>query len=99
MYNEPSQVHCIIQDGRIHLCSKGHTYVNELGKRDIMRVLSSILSILHNEFNRFNDTGARILGSILSYKPITTLNTLRFCHINMTLLRPSMHNVTKTVNH
>ena len=38
--------------------------LNELGKIDKMRVLSSILSLFRNEFNKFNNTGARILDSI-----------------------------------
>ena len=38
--------------------------LNELGKRDKMRGLPSILTLLHNEFNKFEKTGARILDSI-----------------------------------
>ena len=37
---------------------------NELGKRDKMRGLPSILSLFRNEFNKFNNTGALILDSI-----------------------------------
>ena len=37
--------------------------LNELGKNDKMRGLSSILSFLCNKFIKFNDTGARILNS------------------------------------
>ena len=37
--------------------------LNELGKSDKMRSLSSILSFFRNEFN-FNNTGARVLDSI-----------------------------------
>ena len=37
---------------------------NELGKIDKMRGLPSILFIFHNEFNKFNKTGARMLDSI-----------------------------------
>ena len=37
---------------------------NELGKRDKMRGLPSILSLFCNEFNKFNNTGARMLDSI-----------------------------------
>ena len=32
--------------------------LNELGKRDKMRGLSSILSLFRNEFNKFNNTRA-----------------------------------------
>ena len=36
---------------------------NKLRKRDKMRGLPSILSLFRNEFNKFNDTGARMLDS------------------------------------
>ena len=36
----------------------------ELGKRDKMRGLPSILSLFRNEFNEFNNTRARMLDSI-----------------------------------
>ena len=38
--------------------------LNELGKRDKMRGLPSILSRFRNEFNKFNNTRARMLDSI-----------------------------------
>ena len=38
--------------------------LKELGKRDNMRGLQSILSLFHNEFNKFNNTRARMLDSI-----------------------------------
>ena len=38
--------------------------LNELGKRDKMRGLPSILSLFRSEFNKFNNTGARMLDSI-----------------------------------
>ena len=37
---------------------------NELGKRDKMRGLPSILSLFRNEFNKFNNIKARMLYSI-----------------------------------
>ena len=37
---------------------------NEFGKRDKMRGLPSILSLFRNKFNKFNNTRARLLGSI-----------------------------------
>ena len=37
---------------------------NELGKRDKMRGLPSILSLFRNEFNKFNNTRARMLDAI-----------------------------------
>ena len=38
--------------------------LNELGKRDKMRGWPSILSLFRKEFNKFNNTGARMLDSI-----------------------------------
>ena len=38
--------------------------LNELGKRDKMRGLPSILSLFRNESNKFNNTRARMLDSI-----------------------------------
>ena len=38
--------------------------LNELGKRDKMQGLPSILSLFRNEFNKFNKTRARMLDSI-----------------------------------
>ena len=46
--------------------------LNELGKRDKMRGLPSILSLFRNEFNEFNNTRARMLDSIYHMK-----NTLK----------------------
>ena len=34
--------------------------LNELGKRDKIRGLPSTLSLIRNEFNKFNNTGARM---------------------------------------
>ena len=48
--------------------------LNELGKRDKMRGLPSILSFFRNEFNIFNNTGARDLDSIYHM----TLNYFEF---------------------
>ena len=38
--------------------------LNKLGRRDKMLGLPSILSLFRNEFNKFNNTRARILDSI-----------------------------------
>ena len=38
--------------------------LNELGKSDKMRGLPSIVSLLRSEFNKFNNTGARMLDSV-----------------------------------
>ena len=47
--------------------------LNELGKRDKMPGLPSILSLFRNEFNKFNNTRARMLDSI--YYMTNTLET------------------------
>ena len=38
--------------------------LNELAKRDKMRSLPSTLSLFRNKFNKFNNTGTRMLDSI-----------------------------------
>ena len=38
--------------------------LNELWKSDKMRCLSSILLLFRKEFNKFNNTGSRMLDSI-----------------------------------
>ena len=47
--------------------------LNELGKRDKMRGLPSILSLFRNEFNKSNNTRARMLDSI--YRMTNTLKS------------------------
>ena len=47
--------------------------LNELGKRDKMRGLLSILSLFHNELNKFNNTRAQMLDSFYHMT-----NTLKF---------------------
>ena len=47
--------------------------LHELGKRDKMRGLPSIFSLFRNEFNKFNNTGARMLDSI--YQMTNTLKS------------------------
>ena len=39
--------------------------LNEMGKRDTMRGLPSILSLFRNEFNKFNNTSERIFLFII----------------------------------
>ena len=41
-----------------------HVLLNELGKRDKMWGMPSILSLFRNKFNKFNKTGAYMLDSI-----------------------------------
>ena len=38
-------------------------FIKQVEERDKMRGLPCILSLFHNEFNKFNNTGARILDS------------------------------------
>ena len=57
--------------------------LNELGKRDKMRGLPSILSIFRNEFNKFNNTRARMLDSI--YRMTNTLKS-HFWHTNVIIV-------------
>ena len=60
--------------------------LKELGKSDKMRGLSSILSLFRNEFNKFNNTRARMLDSIyhmtlrLLRNLISGVEMLQFCH-------------------
>ena len=58
--------------------------VKSLGKRDKMRGLSSFLSLFHNEFDKFNNTGARMLDSI--YHMTLNLLLLHFCSENVNIL-------------
>ena len=61
--------------------------LNQLGKRDKMQGLSSILSLFRNKFNKFNNTRTRKLGSIyhmtlqLIKNHIFCVKTSRFCHL------------------
>ena len=77
--------------------------LNELGKRDKMRGLPSILSLLRNEFNKFNNTIARMLDSI--YHMANTLKS-HFWRKNIIILSLCMqrcygrHTVSrKSINH
>ena len=53
-------------------------FLNELRKRDKMRGLPNILSFIRNEFNKFNNTRARLLDSIYHYDIKITLKS-HFC--------------------
>ena len=77
--------------------------LNELGKRDKMRGLSSILSLFRNEFNKFNSTRARIVDSI--YHMTNTLKS-HFWRKNVIILSSctqrccGRNNVSrKSINH
>ena len=76
--------------------------LNELGKRDKMRGLPSILSLFRNKFNKFNNTRARMLDSIHhmtnTFKSDFWRKTLYFCH-NVRRCY-GRHNVfRKSINH
>ena len=77
--------------------------LNELGKRDKMRGLPSILPLFRNEFNKFNNTRARMLDTI--YHMTNTLKS-HFWHKNIIILSLSTQrcygrrNVSrKSINH
>ena len=61
--------------------------LNKLWKSDKMRELLSILLLFSNEFNKFNNTVARMLDSIyhitleLNKNRIFGVKTTKFCHI------------------
>ena len=77
--------------------------LNKLRKRDKMRGVPSILSIFCNEFDKFNNTGARMLDSIYHM----TLKVLKNCIFGVKTSRCSLilRNVImdvisrKSVNH
>ena len=77
--------------------------LNELGKSDKMRGLPSILSLFRNEFNKFNNTRARMLNSI--YHMTNTLKSYFGCKNVMILSLCTQrcygrHNVSrKSINH
>ena len=60
--------------------------LNKLRKRDKMRGLPSILSLFRNEFNKFNNTRARMLDSIYHH--------LVMSRVAIRYLNPWPHNDT-----
>ena len=62
-------------------------FLNKLRKRDKIRGLPSILSLFLYKFNKFNNTGARMLDSIyhmalkLIKNHIFGMKTSLFCHL------------------
>ena len=77
--------------------------LNELGKRDKMRGLSSILSLFRNEFNKFNNTGARMLDSIYHMTNTLKSHFWRKNVMNLSLCTQrcyGLHNFSrKSINH
>ena len=54
----------------------------EFGKSDKMRGMPGILSLFRNKFNKFNNTGARMLDDIkITQNHIFGIKTSRFCHL------------------
>ena len=77
--------------------------LSKLGERDKMRDLPSILSLFRNEFNKFNNTRARMLDSIYHMT-----NTLKYDFWRKNLIILSLctqrcygrHNLSnKSINH
>ena len=60
----PSNFICLLHIGSYMSAYGLLNLLNELGKRGKMRGLPSILSFFRNEFNKFNNTRARMLDSI-----------------------------------
>ena len=60
--------------------------LNKFRKRDKMQGLPRIISLFRNEFNKFNNTRARMLDSIyhmtlrLLLNLISAIKTLKFCY-------------------
>ena len=72
--------------------------LNELGKRDKMRGLPSILSLFRNKFNKFNNTGARFSSSQdinLLTNRIFGEKISRLYHLLHNVIMESLRNVTK----
>ena len=84
----------VIQNDYILYFNKGRSCghvlwdsLNELGKRDNIRGLPSILSLFRHELNKSNDTGARVLEALYHMIFKSTLKSrilgvemLSFCH-------------------
>ena len=74
------QMILLLVNGNVHRGSYMSAHVllnllNELRKRDKMRGLPSILSLFRNEFNKFNNTRARMLDSIYHMTRVVNLGT------------------------
>ena len=76
--------------------------LKELGKRDKMRGLPSILSFFRNEFNKFNNTRARMLDSIYHMTNTLKSDFWRNKRYNFVITQRcyGRHNVSrKSINH
>ena len=83
---------CILHRGSYMNARVLLNLLNEVGKRDKMRGLPSNLSLFRNEFNKFNNTRARMLDSI--YHMTNTLKS-HFWRKNVIIL--SLCNVVMDV--
>ena len=74
--------------------------LNELGKSDKRRGLSSVLSLFCNELNKFSNTGVRMLDlkCVFFVIAIFGVKMCRVCHKYAILLWASLHNVEVPVN-
>ena len=72
-------------------CMSAHVF-NKLEKNDKIGGLPSILLLFRNKFNKFNNTGERMLDSIyhmtlnLIKNHIFGLKTSRFCHLLLNVI-------------
>ena len=88
---------------RMHTGAIIEEFIKQLGKRDKMRGLPSILPLFRNEFNKFNNTRARMLDSI--YHMTNFLKSHFWCKNVMVLSSCTQryygrHNVSrKSINH
>ena len=69
-------VHCIYRGPKIN-ADVLLNLLNEFGKLDKMRGLPSILSLFRKEFDKFNNTEARMLDSIY-HTPLKLLKNTSF---------------------
>ena len=95
--------YCVVNRGSYMIPHVLLNLLNELGKRDKMRGLPSILSLFPNEFYKFNNTRSRMLDSI--YHMTNTLKS-HFWRKNVIILSfctqrcYGRHNVSrKLINH
>ena len=62
-------------NGILHECFSFIEIIQHLGKRDKMRGVPSILSLLRNEFDNINNTRAGMLDYIYHYEIYITLKS------------------------
>ena len=74
-------------------------FFNKLGKSDKMRGLPSILWLFCNKFNKFNDTGVRMLDSLyhMTLKLLCNHKNLICLRVNGRVL-PYIHDVKSLIS-